>query len=51
MSRWPAGIWVRDNVGGAATAGGQPQVVAGAGRWLIEEAPHTVIPAIIDFIG
>jgi pimeloyl-ACP methyl ester carboxylesterase len=27
------------------------QVVAGAGHWLIEEAPNTVIPEIIDFIG
>jgi pimeloyl-ACP methyl ester carboxylesterase len=27
------------------------QVVAGAGHWLIEEAPTTVIPAIIAFVG
>ncbi len=27
------------------------QVVAGAGHWLMEEAPQTVIPAIIDFIN
>ncbi len=27
------------------------QVVAGAGHWLMEEAPNTVIPAIIDFVG
>jgi pimeloyl-ACP methyl ester carboxylesterase len=27
------------------------QVVAGAGHWLMEEAPDTVIPAITDFIG
>jgi pimeloyl-ACP methyl ester carboxylesterase len=26
------------------------QVVAGAGHWLMEEAPQTVIPAIKDFI-
>ena len=26
------------------------QVVAGSGHWLIDEAPQTVIPAIIDFI-
>jgi hypothetical protein len=25
--------------------------VAGAGHWLMEEAPDTVIPAITDFIG
>jgi pimeloyl-ACP methyl ester carboxylesterase len=27
------------------------QVVAGAGHWLMEEAPNTVIPAISDFVG
>ena len=27
------------------------QVVPGAGHWLMEEAPNTVIPAIIDFVG
>ena len=27
------------------------QVVAGAGHWLMEEAPNTVIPAMIDFVG
>jgi len=27
------------------------QVVAGAGHWLMEEAPNTVIPAITDFVG
>jgi len=27
------------------------QVVAGAGHWLMEEAPKTVIPAINDFVG
>ena len=27
------------------------QVVAGAGQWLMEEAPQTVIPAILDFIN
>ncbi len=27
------------------------QVVPGAGHWLMEEAPNTVIPAIIDFIN
>ncbi len=27
------------------------QVVMGSGHWLMEEAPDTVIPAIIDFIG
>jgi pimeloyl-ACP methyl ester carboxylesterase len=27
------------------------QVVEGAGHWLMEEAPKTVIPAIIDFVG
>src|SRR6266704_3754296 len=27
------------------------QVVAGAGHWLMEEAPNTVIPAIADFVG
>jgi pimeloyl-ACP methyl ester carboxylesterase len=27
------------------------QVVAGAGHWLMEEAPTTVIPAIIGFVG
>ena len=27
------------------------QVVAGAGHWLMEEAPQTVIPAILDFIN
>jgi len=27
------------------------QVVAGPGHWLMEEAPNTVIPAIIDFVG
>ena len=26
------------------------QVVAGAGHWLMEEAPKTVIPAIADFV-
>jgi pimeloyl-ACP methyl ester carboxylesterase len=26
-------------------------VVAGAGHWLMEEAPKTVIPALIDFLG
>lgn len=27
------------------------QVVQGSGHWLMEEAPRTVIPAIIDFIN
>ena len=27
------------------------QVVIGAGHWLMEEAPQTVIPAIVEFIG
>src|SRR5256712_13806817 len=27
------------------------QVVTGAGHWLMEEAPDTVIPAIIDFVA
>jgi pimeloyl-ACP methyl ester carboxylesterase len=27
------------------------QIVAGAGHWLMEEAPKTVIPAISDFVG
>lgn len=27
------------------------QVVPGSGHWILEEAPQTVIPAIIDFIG
>jgi pimeloyl-ACP methyl ester carboxylesterase len=27
------------------------QLVAGAGHWLMEEAPKTVIPAITDFLG
>ena len=27
------------------------QVVMGAGHWLMEEAPKTVIPAISDFIN
>jgi pimeloyl-ACP methyl ester carboxylesterase len=27
------------------------QVVAGAGHWLMEEAPDTVIPAIRDFVA
>jgi pimeloyl-ACP methyl ester carboxylesterase len=27
------------------------QMVAGAGHWLMEEAPKTVIPAISDFVG
>ena len=27
------------------------QVVAGAGHWLMEEAPKTVIPTITDFVG
>jgi hypothetical protein len=27
------------------------QVVPGSGQWLMEEAPTTVIPAIIDFIN
>jgi pimeloyl-ACP methyl ester carboxylesterase len=26
------------------------QIVAGAGHWLMEEAPRTVIPALIDFL-
>ncbi len=26
------------------------QVVVGAGHWLMEEAPQTVIPAITDFV-
>jgi pimeloyl-ACP methyl ester carboxylesterase len=26
------------------------QVVTGSGHWLMEEAPQTVIPAIIDFV-
>ncbi len=29
----------------------QGQVVQGSGHWLMEEAPQTVIPAIIDFIN
>jgi len=27
------------------------QVIKGAGHWLIEEAPTTVIPAISDFVA
>jgi pimeloyl-ACP methyl ester carboxylesterase len=27
------------------------QVVVGAGHWLMEEAPQTVIPAILDFVN
>jgi pimeloyl-ACP methyl ester carboxylesterase len=27
------------------------RVIAGAGHWLMEEAPETVIPALLDFIG
>lgn len=27
------------------------QVVQGSGHWLMEEAPETVIPAIVDFIN
>ena len=27
------------------------QVVPGSGHWLMEEAPKTVIPAIIDFLN
>jgi pimeloyl-ACP methyl ester carboxylesterase len=27
------------------------QVVPGSGHWLMEEAPSTVIPAIIDFLN
>ena len=27
------------------------QVVPGSGHWLMEEAPQTVIPAILDFIN
>lgn len=27
------------------------QVVAGAGHWLMEKAPNTVIPAIAHFVG
>ena len=27
------------------------QVVTGAGHWLMEEAPQTVISAILDFIN
>jgi len=27
------------------------QVVMGSGHWLMEEAPRTVIPLIIDFIN
>jgi pimeloyl-ACP methyl ester carboxylesterase len=26
-------------------------VVMGSGHWLMEEAPETIIPAIIDFIS
>ncbi len=26
------------------------QVVVGSGHWLMEEAPQTVIPTILDFI-
>ena len=26
------------------------QVIAGSGHWLMEEAPKTVIPALIDFL-
>jgi len=26
------------------------QVVAGSGHWLMEEAPKTVIPALLDFL-
>ena len=29
----------------------QGQVVAGSGHWLMEEAPQTVIPAIVAFLG
>src|SRR5205085_10592591 len=28
----------------------QGQVIAGSGHWLIDEAPQTVIPALIGFI-
>ncbi len=27
------------------------QIVPGSGYWLMEEAPNTVIPAIIDFLN
>jgi hypothetical protein len=27
------------------------QVVIGAGHWLLEEAPDTVIPALVDFVA
>jgi pimeloyl-ACP methyl ester carboxylesterase len=27
------------------------QVIAGSGHWLMEEAPKTVIPALLDFLG
>ena len=27
------------------------QVVTGAGHWLVEEAPDTVLPAINDFVA
>ena len=27
------------------------QVIAGSGHWLIEEAPKTIIPALLDFLG
>ena len=26
------------------------QVIAGSGHWLMEEAPKTVVPALIDFL-
>jgi pimeloyl-ACP methyl ester carboxylesterase len=29
----------------------QGKMVAGAGHWLMEEAPQSVIPMIIDFLG
>jgi pimeloyl-ACP methyl ester carboxylesterase len=27
------------------------QVIMGSGHWLMEEAPQTVIPAIVDFMN
>ncbi len=29
----------------------QGRVIAGSGHWLMEEAPETVIPALLDFLG
>jgi pimeloyl-ACP methyl ester carboxylesterase len=58
------GVRLRYLVGGHGSAGGtflieqaklvasdvRSQVVTGAGHWLMEEAPDTVIPAISEFV-